>query len=271
MEKASSGEMKPTAGRRMKTSFNLLQNNLTSLSKIAKERKITQTMAIEEAIEKWIGEMTNTVDIDHAIAETNGFIFNRDLAVMKARLGDKVSKFGAVQIVSLYKKLKDENDRKRVFEALGLNDALNQIAAANSAFEQAAIFKDSQLVSYNEFTFANQLKAVQTPLQVEYIMSQISTDAFEKLKKLRPDIFLKESAIDEESEQDQTDEDFDETLNPALETVLAVTALSKTAWQALPKTQKKQIHDAVKNGKVEIAKKIASGIETAAEAVELFP
>lgn len=57
------------------------------------------------------------------------------------------------------------------------------------------------------------------------------------------------------------------TMNPALPTVLDISGLTKEAWEALTNSAKKQIHDAVRDGKTDIAKKLA---RTALAAVPLI-
>lgn len=61
------------------------------------------------------------------------------------------------------------------------------------------------------------------------------------------------------------------TMNPVLETVLAVSELSKAAWKALPDSLKKRVHNAVAVGKTELAKRLVSGLVDESELVELFP
>jgi TRAP-type C4-dicarboxylate transport system substrate-binding protein len=45
-------------------------------------------------------------------------------------------------------------------------------------------------------------------------------------------------------------------MNPALATVLTVAAVSKQAWDNLPEERKRKIHDAVRKGQVEIARRL---------------
>lgn len=268
MEKPTQIEqIKPTEGRREKTSLNLLKINSDSLSKIANERKITQTMAVDEAISEWVAKATNTTDIDSMIKETNGFLFERDLSVVKAMLANKVNKFGAYQIAHLYRKLKDKDDRVRVFQALGLVEPLKAIDEVNRILEKASDFNGSNFKGYVYFTLANEIRAELTHVQAEYLNMKIGIEAFEKLKERRPNIFPKLTCFTGEDREETFNE---ATINPALETVLAVTALSKATWKALPDSIKKQIHDAVKNGKLEIVKKLVSSIGDDSELVELF-
>ncbi len=73
-----------------------------------------------------------------------------------------------------------------------------------------------------------------------------------------------------ESEPEKANEEppfDDKKMNPALPTVLDVSGLTKEAWGALTNSAKKQIHDAVRDGKTDIAKKLA---ETALAAVPLI-
>lgn len=267
MEKPNkTGEIKPTENRRVKTSFNLLKIKLDAASKICTEIAITQTAAIDEALSDWIAKMTNTTDIDNAIAKTNNYIFQRDLEILKSHLPKtKIEKFSAFQIAHIYSKLKDNDDRIRSFEALGLTDQLKQMDAMNRELEKASIFKDSTFKGYNSFTLANELRAELTPLQQEYLNFKIGNDAYEALKKQRPNIFPKTANQATEKESLTTEEEaFDETtMNPALPTVLSISGLSQEAWGALTNAAKKQIHDAVRDGKTDIAKKLAKTAITA--------
>jgi hypothetical protein len=212
LEKPQTVEIKPTENRRKKTSFNLLQKNIENFSRCATARGITQTEAMDEAMTNWIAEMTNTSDIEQMIAKTNGFIFERNLDTVKAMLESKIAKFGAFKTAYLYGRLKDKDDRSRVFAVLGLGDALKQIDEMNRILEKSSIFKGSEFTGYNEFTVSNELKAILTPLQAEYLKDKLGVEAFNKLKVQRPSVFSNETAEDlaavEESVTDNSEVGF---------------------------------------------------------------
>lgn len=46
-------------------------------------------------------------------------------------------------------------------------------------------------------------------------------------------------------------------MNPALETVLLVASISREAWNRLPDKRKAQIHEAVRLGRIEVARRLA--------------
>jgi hypothetical protein len=46
-------------------------------------------------------------------------------------------------------------------------------------------------------------------------------------------------------------------MNPALETVLVIASISQEAWNRLPESRKKQIHEAVRKGQLQLAKRLA--------------
>jgi TRAP-type C4-dicarboxylate transport system substrate-binding protein len=45
-------------------------------------------------------------------------------------------------------------------------------------------------------------------------------------------------------------------MNPALATVLTVAAVSKQAWDNLPEDRKRKIHDAVRKGQIQLARRL---------------
>ncbi len=193
--------IKSIEGKREKTSLNLLTYHLDSLSKLANERKVTMTAIMDEATADVLAKYRNTADIDRMLQETSNYLFERDISRVKDMLGDKAEKFSAYQIIHLWNKLKDTVDRTRTFEALLLIDALKALEEANRILENASIVRDSQFKGYNEFRIGNDLKAVQTPLQIEYISSKIGAVAFAKLQTQRPNIFPKPTALTDEKEQ----------------------------------------------------------------------
>lgn len=281
----------PIEEKRVRTTLNLSKTNIDGLSKIATAKKVTLTAMMDEAISTALSVFNDTTLIDRMLRETNGYIFNRDLDAVKQKLnGDIIQKLTPFQKAYLYTHLKDANDALRVFEALGFSEDLDEINVVNSILEKASKFRDQQFIGYSIPMLANETKAALSVLQAEYLQAKIGIEAIAKLKEWRPDLFQAESAfIEGEQEPVETsrttkkqratafkdsgdkEQAFDEaTMNPALETVLAVTALSKEAWQALPDGTKKQIHEAVKTGKLDILKKLVAGVAELPETVELF-
>ncbi len=269
MEKTKEVEtVAPTENRRKKTSYNIQETQLDELAKIVVSRKLTLTAITDEAYADYIAKTNNTTEIDQMLKETNGFWFERSLFTVKQMMPTKkVEKLVPYQKAYLYCHLKDGADRERVFEELGLGEELKEINAINVNLQKASIFKDNDLKGYNLHIIANDLRAKPTTLQAEYLNMKIGNDAFAKLKKRRPDLFPEINAFTGDDEETFFDE---ENLNPALPTVLAVSALSKAAWKALPNSLKKQIHDAVRAGKTDLAKRLAFQPLSEPEAVDLF-
>jgi hypothetical protein len=268
MENSKPEITRPIEGKRIRTSLNLQQIHVDGLSKIAKFQNKTLTAIIDKALTIALSDFNKTTDIDTTLRETNGYIFSRDL--------DRVTRFLSIEMAKtlipyqrayLYCNLKDLADRQRVFKALALDASMQEIDAMNVVLDKAANFNGEQFLGYNVYTIANELRAPMTILQLEYLTLKLGSEA---IAKLRERISEKFPDLNIANVRDKAT--FDETeMNPALETVLVATALSKAAWKALPEPLQKQIHEAVRVGKTDLAKKLASTIGVASEIVDLFP
>jgi len=211
----------PIEERRLKTTVNLKQTHVDGLNKIAVAKGMTQTAIIDEALSIALSQLNNTTFIDKMLAETNGFIFNRDLERVTQMLSaDVAKKLAPSQIAYLYVGLKDSADRQRVFTALSLTSAFDEINEINRCLEIASKFADSKLTGYNLSTLANQLKAKLSPLQKEYLLKKIGQSAFDELKEKRQEIFAEKnvfgkttetpaSYLEETEETDETVDLFD--------------------------------------------------------------
>jgi Trk K+ transport system NAD-binding subunit len=69
----------PLEERRLKTTVNLKQLHVDGLNKIAVAKGMTQTAIIDEALSVALSKFNDTTFIDKMFAETNDFLFNRDL------------------------------------------------------------------------------------------------------------------------------------------------------------------------------------------------
>jgi hypothetical protein len=210
----------PIEEKRLKTTVNLKQTHVDGLNKIAVAKGMTQTAIIDEALSIALSQFNDTAFIDKMFAETNGFIFNRDLERVTQMLSaDVAKKLSPVQIAYLYVGLKDSADRQRVFSVLALNRAVDEIDEVNRCLEIASKFTDGKLTGYNMSTLANQLKAKLSPLQKEYLFKKIGQSAFDELKEKRQDIFAEKtvfckqqspaSYLEETEETDETVDLFD--------------------------------------------------------------
>lgn len=258
--------IEPVEDKRTRTTLNLRKTHLDGLSKIAKDQGTTVTAIIDKTLTFGLSVFNSTSDIDAMLSQTNGYIFNRDLERVLSILSvEKAKDMTPYQKAYLYCKLKDMADRQRVFTALKLEAPIEEIDAMNTVLDKAARFNGEQCMGYNVHALANEIRAVLTILQLEYLQLKLGSEAIEKLRQRIPEKFpnLENSkeALDEGS------------MNPALETVLAVADISRTSWDALPNSWKRQIHEAVRNGSIDLAKSLVSkamktlGIE---ETVDLF-
>lgn len=195
----------PIEERRLKTTVNLKQIHVDGLNKIAVAKGMTQTAIIDEALSIALSQFNDTAFIDKMLAETNGFIFNRDLErVTQLLSADIAKKLTPSQIAYLYIGLKDSADRQRVFSALPLTQALDEINEINRCLETASKFADSKLTGYNLSTLANQLKAKLSPLQKEYLLKKIGQSAFDELKEKRQEIFTEKNVFGKTAEMQQS-------------------------------------------------------------------
>lgn len=269
MEKKSEIDLVKPEDKRVRTTLNLRKTDMKELSKIAKDQNITLTTMMDKALTIAFSFYKNMSDIDRMLRETNGYIFNRDLERVKSCLSALIEKgMTPTQKAYLYCNLKDTADRQRVFDALSLNEALQQIEAMNGILDKAARFNGEQFVGFNLYTIANELRAPMTILQLEYLTLKLGNEAIVKLQERIPEKF---PDLDVGNGSDKKAALDNASMNPALERVLEVIALSKAAWKALPEALKEQIHEAVRVGKTELAKKLASQIGLESETVDLFP
>jgi hypothetical protein len=102
--------------------------------------------------------------------------------------------------------------------------------------DKAARFNGEQFVGYNVHTIANELRASLTILQLEYLTLKLGNEAISKLQERIPEKFPDLILGNESEKKAPLDE---ANMNPALETVLAVSELSKSAWNKLPESLKK--------------------------------
>lgn len=191
----------PLEEKRVKTTVNLKQIHVDGLNKIAVAKAMTQTAIIDEAITVALSKFNDTTSIDKMLEDTNGFLFNRDIDRVLQMLPIEVAKkLAPSQLAYLYVGLKDSADRQRVFSALSLSNALDDINEINRCLETASKFIDGKLAGYNLSTLANQLKAKLSPLQKEYLLKKIGQSAFEALKERRQDLFLEKSVFTKTAE-----------------------------------------------------------------------
>lgn len=185
------------SGKRMRTSLNLLVSNLDVLSVVAREQGLNKTEVIDKALKIASGEFKNTTRINNAIAQTNDYWFERDLEKFKTTVGD-TKELIAYQIAHLYVNLKDAEDRRRVFEALGLSEALDGLDAMKDVLEPARKLNgDGAVIGFNIPKLANGIAIVLTDLQECFLQLIIGTDAVDKIKKLRPEKFSKRELFTE--------------------------------------------------------------------------
>ena len=263
MEKEKETEIvEPTEGKRIRTSLNLLMTQVDALSEIADAKNLTKTAIIDEALSIALSKFNDTTQIDQAIACSNSFWFSRDLERVKQSLPyEEAKKLSPSQKVYLYSKLKDAADQQRVFEALGLITDLDEINTINMMLQKVSKFQDGRLLGYNLPMLSQSIRAKLTPLQEKYLASKLGTESMNKLKQHINDKFSK-STIFEETQQKPSS-----SMNPALETVLAVVEISEQTWKALPAPLRKQIHEAVVKGQLELAKGLVAGAQAAIGAV----
>lgn len=270
-QKQETALVEPIESRRLRTTLNLRKIHVDGLSKIAKDQKTTLTAMMDKALTIALSTFNNTSDIDRILRETNGYIFNRDLNRVTTFLSvEKAKDLTPYQKAYLYCNLKDIADRQRVFAALALDASLQEIDALNVILEKASRFKGEQFIGYNTYTIANEIRAPLTVLQLEYLQLKLGNEVIAKIQERIPEKFP-ELVCRESDKEAMLD---DATMNPALETVLAVAQISKATWEAFPDSWKKRIHEAVRVGSVDVVKKLVSqamkvvGIE---EMVDLFP
>lgn len=190
MQKKEAIEIKPTETQRVRTTLNLRKTDVDGISKFAAERGATQTAIMDTVLDIALAELRNTKKIDQMLKDTNGFIFERDLAVVQRFLPpEEVKPLSAFQKAYLWFKLKDQKDRERVFDALGLTEEINEINVVSAILENASIFKDGIHVGYSTPKLANEMRAKLSPIQMEFLNLKIGNEAFAKLKEKRPDLF----------------------------------------------------------------------------------
>jgi hypothetical protein len=258
--------------KRIRTTLNLRKTHIDGLSKIAKDHTMTLTAMMDKAFTVALSLFNSTSNVDSMLSQTNCYIFNRDLGRVVSLLPiEKVKDMTPYQKAYLYCKLRDIGDRERVFNALKLDVPMQEIDAMNTVLDKAARFNGEQCIGYNIFTLANEIRAPFSVLQLEYLQMKLGTEAIAKLQQRIPERFPDLSNSKEIDKKATSD---DEEMNPALETVLTVTQISKNTWEALPEEWKKRIHEAVRDGSVDLAKKLVSqalkvvGFD---ETVDLFP
>jgi hypothetical protein len=185
------GVIQPAEIKRTRTTVILPQPTLDAASKIGVDQKLSQTAIVAEALSDWVVKKTDTAAIDSMLKETSGFWFERDLSRVLALLPlEQAKNLTAPQKTFLYQNLKDTADRDRVFSALNLCDDLDDINSMNELLEKVSIFQGDQLIGYNAGSLANNVRAkILTAIQAEYLSVKIGSEAFEKFKARRPDLF----------------------------------------------------------------------------------
>jgi hypothetical protein len=187
-------------GKRIHTTFNILAASSDVLSLVAREQGLTKTEVIDQALKIACGEFKNTTKIDNAIAQTNGYFFDRDLEKFKSMVGN-AKELIAYQIAHLYVNLKDAEDRRLVFEALGLTKSLDELDAMKDVLEPARKLKGGEVIGFNKPKLANGINIVLTDLQVCYLQLIIGTDAVSEIKKMRPEKFPKSELFAETTQE----------------------------------------------------------------------
>lgn len=211
-EISTEGVIPPIEEKRVKTTVNLKQTHVEELNKIAIAKGLTQTAIIDEAISAALSEFNDTTVIDKMLVDTNGFLFNRDVEQVKKLLPvEMAKKFSPSQIAYLYLNSKDSTDRQRLFNALSLANAHDEINETNRWLEVSSKFENGRFMGYNFSTLVNQPKAKLTPLQKEYLLRKIGQKAFEAMKEYRQDIFIEKSVFATQTPQPQVEVEESET------------------------------------------------------------
>jgi hypothetical protein len=264
--------IEPVEDKRIRTTLNLRKTHVDGLSKISNHQRTTLTAIMDKALTCALSVFNSTSNIDAMLSQTSGYIFNRDLARVLSILPiEKAKDMTPYQKAYLYCKLRDMADRQRVFTTLRLVAPIEEIDAINAVLDKAARFNGEQCIGYNIHTLANEIRAGLTVLQLEYLQLKLGSEAIAKLQQRIPERFPDLSNSKEIDKKATSD---DEEMNPALETVLTVAQISKSTWDAFPEEWKKRIHESVRDGSVDLAKKLVSqalkvvGFD---ETVDLFP
>ncbi|MGD6851106.1 MAG: hypothetical protein ACQCN6_03500 [Candidatus Bathyarchaeia archaeon] len=206
----------PIEEQSVRTTLNIKKSNLEGLTRIGASKHLTLTAMTNEALKDFCAKMNNVQKIDYMISETNGYWSTRDLnRVLKLLPIETVKAMIPYQIASLYRRLRDNQDRERVFIALALTDELQQINALNDAIQKASIFEGEKLQSCNIYKLAIELKAKLTPLQLDYLTIVFGKDAMEILLKRRPDIIPDETLPDDSQKEEAADDEETQELENA--------------------------------------------------------
>jgi hypothetical protein len=256
--------VEPAEGKRLRTSLNLLKTHVDGLSEIADARNptVTKTAIMDEALSIALSKFNDTTFIDQMVAETNDFWFNRNLERVKQLMPiEKAKNLSPYQKAYLNFKLKDSADRQRTFEALGLVTELDQITTMNEFLEKASKFKDGKLLGFNINQIAHEIRAKLTPLQVQYLTMKLGLESINKLRQLTISKFPKIEIFTEKSTEETS-------MNPAVETILAALQIGRATWNMLPQETRQQIHEAVAQGQLELAKGLVAGATGVARAVK---
>lgn len=243
----------PTEGKRLHTSLNLLISQADALSEIAEAKNMSKTSIIDEAIRTFLSKENETTKIDQMLSSTDGYWFERNLEqVTKLLPPDDAKKLLPKQKVHLYLKLKNDADRQRVFEALGLTTDLDEINTVNDWLKEVSKIQDGKLRGYNLNSLAHKVRAKLTPLQEKYLGAKLGKDSMEKLSQHINDKMPKAQIFKDNTEKSNSE-------NPSLETVLEVINEPEKAWNALPEPIREQIREAIGNKQFELAKGLAIG------------
>ncbi len=182
-------------GKRSHTSLNLKTVNVDALSEIAKDKNLSKTAMLDDALETAIRVYNNTQAIDHMVAETSDHWFDIDLDKVK-RLLPEPKKLTAYQRAYLYTKLRNE-DKTPVFKALGLEADLEEFDLINKFLETSRKVEDGKVTGFKIRMLANEIRTELTNLQVKYLQLTVGVDATEKVKKITRDKFPKNDAFNE--------------------------------------------------------------------------
>lgn len=257
--------VEPIGEQRLPSTNNFKKRHLEEFAKEAKARNVPRIDLMDEAFDDHFRKVNDTADIDRMDAETHGYWIERDLEVVKRILPIEICKtMPPYKKAYLYSKLRDATDRKRTFEALGLTKDWEELNLTASILDKAANRnKDGTIANYSLLQVANEIRIELSQIQIEHLQIVLGQKSVEAIRERAKGKFP-ELQLDEEKSFSE------KTMNPALDTVLAVTGLSKEAWTPLPDSEKQKIHDAVRDGKLDLVKKIVSGIAKVAPLVALF-
>lgn len=238
--------VEPITEHRSRTTNDFKDSDLEFFSKVATERNVSRVALMDEAFSDFQKKVNCTADIDRMLAETSGYWVERDLAKVKTLMPTECKTMPAFKKAYLFLKLKDTADRKRVFNALKLDEDFDEVQETQKILDIASKRnQEGVLINYSIPSIANEIRSDLKPVAVEYLQLKLGQKALNIIRERTRDKFPKSNF------------EIASSMSPALETVLAVAQISKATWNALPDDLKAQIHKAVREGKTTLAKKLA--------------